>query len=102
MEYLPSIYQVSIANLPRAGSRLPGLPQRRAADALLPVLELLLLLHADVPGAGLPVLHHGGLHHRHGRRVPQVSEVGNYFLFSELQTDGATNRRGGNWPVSCL
>ena len=97
MEYLPSIYQVSITNLPRAGSRLPGLPQRRAADALLPVLELLLLLHADVPRAGLPVLHHGGLHHRHGRRVPQVSEVGSY-----LRTDGAANRRGENWPVSCL
>ena len=67
-------------DLPRAGSRLPGLPQRRAADALLPVLELLLLLHADVPGAGLSVLHHGGIHHRHGRRVPQVSQVGSYFL----------------------
>ena len=61
-------------NLPRAWSRLPRLPQRRAADALLPVLELLLLLHADVPRAGLPVLHHGGLHHGHGGRVPSISE----------------------------
>ena len=88
-------------DVPRAGSRLPGLPQRRAADALLPVLELLLLLHADVPGAGLSVLHHGGVHHRHGRRVPQVSQVGIYFLLLRA-SDGGSKIRGENWSVSCL
>ena len=62
----------------RTWSRVPGLSQRRATDALLPGLVRLLLLHADVPRPGLPVLHHGGLHHRHGGRVPQVFAVSLY------------------------
>ena len=59
--------------LPRTRTRLLGVPKRSASDATLALVELPLLLHVDVPRAGLAVLHHGGRHHRHRRRVPQAS-----------------------------
>ena len=42
------------------------------ADAFVAAVVHHVLLHGAAAGAGQPVLHGRGLHHRHGRRVPPL------------------------------